>query len=68
MENETIIETIKKEGLFDFLANYYYLLDKETLKAISLDAMWALEQSGGNYQYAQKYVIEQLKEEEQLWA
>ena len=62
MEYEEIIEQINNRGLYDFLCNCYYKLDKEDLRDIAKELLY-------NYLYEEKKFskedfVERLKE---LW-
>lgn len=62
MEYQEIIDKIQERGLYDFICNYYWQLDKEDLRDIAKELLY-------NYLYEEKKFsledfIERLKD---LW-
>lgn len=50
-EKQEIFKAISKDEIYDYIANNYYMLSKELLKDIILEALWSGYNSCGTNKY-----------------
>lgn len=60
-----LIKAVKEDRLYDFIANHYYEMDKEELKDVFLEVIYAIHESEiyiTNVNAIQEQIIENIED------